>query len=129
MSLKYIQTRFQSRIATRLYISRVAATCFVILQQSWSSSLNYFCVQYIFHNATSETKRLHLIVRKRYKTANIKNVLIGKAVPLLAWSAPEGSRKLLFPDYMTTEQDGGKFVSLRHRPPLPPGNAPGTHFR
>ena len=29
---------------------------------------------------------------------------------------------------MTTAQDGGKVVSLTHRPPLPPGNAPGTHF-
>jgi len=52
----------------------------------------------------------------------------GKAVPLQAWGGPEGSRKLRFPDYMTTAQDGGKFVSLTHRPPLPPGNAPGTHF-
>jgi hypothetical protein len=31
----------------------------------------------------------------------------GKAVPLQAWSGPEGSRKLRFPDYMTTAQDGG----------------------
>ena len=52
----------------------------------------------------------------------------GKAVPLQAWSGPEGSRKLRFPDFMTTAQDGGKVVSLTHRPPLPPGNAPGTHF-
>ena len=52
----------------------------------------------------------------------------GKAVPLQAWSDPEGSRKLRFPDFMTTAQDGGKVVSLTHRPPLPPGNAPGTHF-
>jgi hypothetical protein len=51
-----------------------------------------------------------------------------KAVPLQAWSGPEGSRKLRFPDYMTTAQDGGKIVCLNHRPPLPPGNAPGTHF-
>ena len=51
-----------------------------------------------------------------------------KAVPLQAWSGPEGSRKLRFPDFMTTAQDGGKFVSLTHRPPLPPGNTPGTHF-
>jgi len=51
-----------------------------------------------------------------------------KAVPLQAWSGPEGSRKLRFPDFMTTAQDGGKVVSLMHRPPLPPGNAPGTHF-
>ena len=52
----------------------------------------------------------------------------GKAVPLQAWSGPEGSRKLCFPGYMTTAQDGGKVVSLTHRPPLPPGNTPGTHF-
>ena len=52
----------------------------------------------------------------------------GKAVPLQAWSGPEGSRKLRFPDFMTTAQDGGKVVSLMHRPPLPPGNTPGTHF-
>jgi hypothetical protein len=26
----------------------------------------------------------------------------GKAVPLQAWSGPDGSRKLRFPDYMTT---------------------------
>jgi len=35
-------------------------------------------------------------------------------------------RKLRFPDFVTTAQDGGK-VSLTHRPPLPPGNTPGTH--
>jgi len=52
----------------------------------------------------------------------------GKSVPLQAWSGPEGSRKLRFPDFVTTAQDGGKVVSLTHRPPLPPGNAPGTHF-
>jgi hypothetical protein len=52
----------------------------------------------------------------------------GKAVPLQAWSGPEVSRKLRFQDFMTTAQDGGKVVSLMHRPPLPPGNTPGTHF-
>jgi hypothetical protein len=43
----------------------------------------------------------------------------GEAVPLQASSGPEGSRKLRFPDFMTTAQDGGKFVSLMNRPPLP----------
>jgi hypothetical protein len=38
------------------------------------------------------------------------------------------SRKLIFPDFMTTAQDGGKVVSLMHRPPSPPGNTSGTHF-
>jgi hypothetical protein len=52
----------------------------------------------------------------------------GKAVPLQAWGGPEGSRKLRFPDFLTTAQDGGKVVSLTHRPHLPPGNNPGTHF-
>jgi len=52
----------------------------------------------------------------------------GKAVPLQAWSGPEGSRKLRFPDFITTAQDGGKVVSLTHRPPLSPENTPGTHF-
>jgi len=46
---------------------------------------------------------------------------VGKAVPLQAWSVPDGSRKLRFPDFVTTAQDGGKVVSLTHRPPLPPG--------
>jgi len=87
----------------------------------------------------------------------------GKAIPLQAWTGPEGSRKLRFPiikfvipvvfiikldwmyvsnsclrqihilqsslrfpDFLTT-QDGGKIVSLTYRPPLPPGNTPGTH--
>ena len=52
----------------------------------------------------------------------------GKAAPLQACSGPEGSRKLRSPDFMTTEQDGGKVVSLTHRPPLLPGNTPGKHF-
>jgi hypothetical protein len=40
----------------------------------------------------------------------------GKAVPLQAWSGPEGSRKLRFTDFMKTAQDGGKVVSLTYRP-------------
>jgi len=52
----------------------------------------------------------------------------GKAVPLQAWSVQEDSRKLKFPDFMTTAQDGGNVVSLTHWPPLPPGGTPGIHF-
>jgi hypothetical protein len=47
----------------------------------------------------------------------------GKAVPLQAWGVLEGFRKLRFPDFMTTVQDGGKVVSPTHRPHLPPGNS------
>ena len=52
----------------------------------------------------------------------------GKAATLQAWSGPEGSRKLRLPDFMTTAQDGSKVASFTHRAPLPPENAPGTHF-
>ena len=41
---------------------------------------------------------------------------------------PEGSRKLTFPDYVQMAQNGGKVISLTHRPLLAPGNTPGTHF-
>ena len=34
------------------------------------------------------------------------------AVPLQAWSGPQGSRELRFPDFMTTAQDGVKVVIL-----------------
>jgi len=57
-----------------------------------------------------------------YQTQIIFKCLLikGEAVPLQAWTGPEGSRKLRFPDIVTTAQDGGKVVSLTHRPPLPP---------
>jgi len=61
--------------------------------------------------------------------AQVNDVKVkGRAVPLQAWSGPEGCRKLRFPDFMTTAQDGGKFVSLTYRPPLPQENTPDTHF-
>jgi hypothetical protein len=81
-------------------------------------------------------KLVHLvgfIIKKFVKMhghVNVKftHAVKGKAVPLQAWSGPEGSRKLKVPDFMTTAQDVGKVVSLTRRPPLPPGNTPGTHF-
>jgi len=72
----------------------------------------------------------HFAVIQRKTKAQVQGFryVTSKAVPLQAWSGPEGSRKLKFPDFMTTAQDGGKVVSLTHRPPLPRGNTPGTHF-
>jgi len=37
----------------------------------------------------------------------------GKAVPSKAWSGPEGSRKLRFPDFVTTTQNDGRLSALR----------------
>jgi len=58
----------------------------------------------------------------------LKLVHVKKPSPITGPSCPEGSRKLRFPDYVTTAQDGGKVVSLTHQPLLPPGNTPGIHF-
>ena len=63
-----------------------------------------------------------------YSAVTQPTAVKGKVILLQAWSDPEGSRNLRFPDFMTTAQDGDKVVSLTHRPPLPPGNAPGIHF-
>ena len=40
--------------------------------------------------------------------------------PITGPRCPEGSKKLRFPDYMTMAQDGGKVVSLMHRPLFTP---------
>ena len=37
----------------------------------------------------------------------------GKSVPLQAWTGPEVSRKLRFPDFVTTSQDGDRLSALR----------------
>jgi len=79
-------------------------------------------------NTTRKHETKELLHTHTAANANVKVKVKGKAVPLQAWSGPEGSRKLGFPDFVTTAQDGGKVVSLTHRPPLPPGNSPGTHF-
>ena len=59
-------------------------------------------------------------MKSLYLSAIIK--IKGRAVPLQAWSGPEDSWKLRFPDFMTTAQDDGKVVRLTYRSPLPPGD-------
>jgi len=51
-----------------------------------------------------------------------------KSSPVTGLEWPRGFQEVKVPDFMTMAQDGGKVVSLTHRPPLPPGNTPGTHF-
>ena len=48
----------------------------------------------------------------------IRNMII--IGPITGPRCPEGSRKLRFPDYVTMAQDGGKVVSLTHRPLFTP---------
>ena len=44
-----------------------------------------------------------------------KNFIKGKgtSVPLQGWTGPEGSRKLTFPDFVTTAQGGDRLSALR----------------
>jgi len=89
---------------------------------------------YLIHGKTNGKKcykeNKHIYIKKNIRYNKCLCLLDGKgkAVPLQAWSGPEVSRKLRFPDYVTTAQDGGRVVSLTHRPFLSPGNTPGTHF-
>jgi len=64
----------------------------------------------------------------RAVTDKVMNLLKVKQSRFRPLSGPEGSRKLRCSHFMTTAQDGGKVVSLTHRPPLPPENTHGTHF-
>jgi len=68
-------------------------------------------------------------VRRKYKKFIQFLLIMNKrqTSPITGPRCSEVSRKLRFPDYVTMAQDGGK-VSLKHRPLLPPGNIPGTHF-
>ena len=56
-------------------------------------------------------------VRRRYFVAQfsfrIKVFIKSKVVPLQAWSGPEDSRKLRFPDFVTMAQDVSRLSALR----------------
>ena len=74
----------------------------------------------------------HLQVTKMYIEENYTewgHSQKGKSVPLQAWSASEGSRNLMFPDFVTTAQDCDRLSALRTGCLYHPGNTPGTHFR
>jgi len=83
------------------------------------TDLRYPDTQTCIPNKHSE--KLSLILTSELRGADSMSYVEGKgkAVPLQTWSGPEGSKKLRFPDFMTTAQDGGKVVSLTHQPPLP----------
>jgi hypothetical protein len=101
VSLGYYNLRNASMHVTRSVKSGQTCTQSTI---SWYSDVTTMC------------NILILIIFGTQYFPTIKHSMIkGKAVLLQPWSGPEGSRKLRFPDYMTTAQDGGKVVSLMHQ--------------
>ena len=53
-----------------------------------------------------------LLVVDICRVKSVFHLLKGKVAPLQAWSGPEGSRKLGFPDLVTAVQDGGRLSAL-----------------
>jgi hypothetical protein len=49
--------------------------------------------------------------------------VIGKTIPVQAWTGSYGSRRL-----RQLAREGGRVVSHKHWPPLLPKDTPGTHF-
>jgi hypothetical protein len=60
------------------------------------------------------------------KPTNAHIISKGKAIPLQAWTDPEGSRRLRLPDFKTIEV--ARLSALRTGLLYPPGNIHGTHF-
>jgi len=54
-----------------------------------------------------------LTSERNYPASGILVNKRSKAVPIQAWTGPEGSRKLRLPDFVITAQDGGRFSALR----------------
>ena len=129
-SVKFCQT-------TQSYIPQDLISVTVPIRNSNPQNINPLETEVHLHNihnlvhtTQSTPTALHFnhCALKSCRNATCNSKGNGKAIPLQAWGGPEGSRKLRFPDFMTTAQDGGKVVSRTHRLPLPPGNTPGTHF-
>jgi len=62
------------------------------------------------------------------EAADCKGKGKGKSVPLQL-PVPRGFQEVKVPRLRDNGPDGGKVVSLTHRPLLPPRKTPGTHFR
>ena len=90
-----------------------------MVKVSVSASFRFKCSRLCQQNYIKLVVMTHLNQVFRVRLYNWNSNSHNKSVPLQAWSGPEGSRKLRFPDFVTTAQDGGKVVSLTHRPPLP----------
>jgi len=59
-----------------------------------------------YSHATTEKAWCHNTTAERYSSKK------AKAVPLQAWTDPEGSRKLRLPDFVTTARDSGRLSAL-----------------
>jgi len=92
--------------------------------QHCSVIYNSFCGTFwTINNASLYTPYdVHLLKTKNITeriSLNIYKQGKHKAVPLQAWTGPEGSKKLSFPDFVITAQDGGRLSTLHTGCPNP----------
>ena len=137
MSVEKSRWKAGSRLAIRK-IQNPEVHCRVHQNASWAIWICLFIrsililswhLRHLYRNILMRRMICHMLVARDVTVRhNYSAHCINKAVPLQARRGPEGSRKLRFSDFVTTAQDGGKVVSLTHRPPLPPRNARGSHF-
>ena len=97
-------TIHSGRIRLRVSAKNDTPFCIIVIRSDDGQS---FC---ILRCATPVVSEQHTIKRH---DASLHNSEKGKAVPLQAWTAPQGSRKLRLPDFVTTAQDGGRLLALR----------------
>jgi len=72
-------------------------------------------------NTTSSNVTPYIYVHCHFgkkSASDLRRIGKVKAVPIQARTGPKCPSKLRFPDFVTTAQDGGKVISLTHRPPL-----------
>jgi len=78
----------------------------------WDMTLAPFYSEHVSHRFLQNTDTMYQT--KPTKLSKSHRITYQKVIT--GPRCPEGSRKLSFPDYVTMAKDGGKFVSLTHRP-------------
>ena len=104
------------------YFLSVVIVCPLLAPSEWNHPVCVLPSLQTFYNLKfiiSSTVLELVLLWQLHQTKLPHLICKGKAVPLQAWSGPECSRKLRFPDFMTTAQEVGNVVSLTHWPHLP----------
>jgi len=90
-------------------------------------SVNFYQIARYLVPASSS---LHHLCRNspKSRSAHMRFCKKGKAIPLQAWTGPEGSRSLRLPDFKTVGTWRWQGCQPYASATFTPGNIPGTHF-
>jgi hypothetical protein len=93
-----MKLEFSRKILERKKIFKYQISCKSV---SWFRDVPYGYRQTGMTKSIVALRNFLNLPKKTYRPENLTGVK-AKAVPLQAWSGPEGSTKLRFPDFMTT---------------------------